>query len=38
MYVFFCLVLAMPLHASVFECFMVAYWERAYLFALVCGV
>ena len=35
MYVFFCLVLAMPLYVSVFKCFVVTYWERADLFALV---
>ena len=37
-YVFFCLVFAMPLCASVYMCFAVTCWERAVLLALVCGV
>ena len=36
--VFFCLVLAMPLCASVFVCLEVTCLERADLLALVCGV
>ena len=36
--VFFCLVFAMPLCASVYMCFVVSCWERADLLALVCGV
>ena len=35
---FFCLVFAMSLCASVCMCFEVTCWERADLFALVCGV
>ena len=35
---FLCLVFAMPLCASVYMCFVVTCWERADLFALVCGV
>ena len=35
---FFCLVFAMPLCASVYVCFVVTCWERANLLALVCGV
>ena len=35
---FFCLVLAMPLYASVYMSLVVTCWERADLFALVCGV
>ena len=34
----FCLVFAMSLCASVYICFVVTCWERADLFALVCGV
>ena len=34
----FCLVFAMSLCASVYMCFVVTYWERADLLALVCGV
>ena len=34
----FCLVLAMSLCASVYMCFVVTFWERADLLALVCGV
>ena len=34
----FCLVFAMSLYASVYMCFVVTCWERADLFALVCGV
>ena len=34
----FCLVLAMSLCASVYMCFVVTCWERADLWALVCGV
>ena len=36
--VFFCLVFAMPLCASVCMCLVVTGWERADLFALDCGV
>ena len=35
---FFCLVFAMSLLASVSMCFVVTCWERADLLALVCGV
>ena len=35
---FFCLVFAMPLCASVYICLVVTCWERADLLALVCGV
>ena len=35
---FFCLVFAMSLCASVYMWFVVTCWERAGLFALVCGV
>ena len=35
---FFCLVFAMPLYASVYNCLVVIYWEMADLLALVCGV
>ena len=34
----FCLMFAMSLCASVYMCFVVTYWERADLLALVCGV
>ena len=34
---FFCLVLTLPLYASVYLCLVVTYWERADLLALVCG-
>ena len=34
----FCLVFAMSLCASVYMCFAVTCWERADLWALVCGV
>ena len=37
-YVFFCLVFAMPLYASVYMCLVVSCRERADLLALVCGV
>ena len=37
-YVFFCLVFAMPLCASVYACLVVTCWESADLLALVCGV
>ena len=37
-YVFFCLVFAMPLCASVYVCFVVTCLGRADLLALVCGV
>ena len=37
-YVFFCLVFAMSLWASVYMCFVVIFWERADLLAFVCGV
>ena len=36
--VLFCLVFAMSLCASVYECFVVTCWERVDLLALVCGV
>ena len=35
---FFCLVFALSLCASVYMCLVVTCWERADLFALVCGV
>ena len=35
---FFCLVFAMLLCASVYMCLVVTCWERADLLALVCGV
>ena len=38
LYVFFFLVFAMSLCASVYMCFVVTCWERADLLALVCGV
>ena len=38
MFVFFCLVFAMPLCASVYMCFVVTCSEMADLLALVCGV
>ena len=34
----FCLVFAMSLCASAYMSFVVTYWERAELLALVCGV
>ena len=34
----FCLVFAMSLYASVYMCFVVTFWERADLLALVCRV
>ena len=37
-YVFFGLLFAMPLYVSVYMCLVVAFWERADLLALVCGV
>ena len=37
-FMFFCLVFAMPLCASFYMCLLVTWWERADLFALVCGV
>ena len=37
-YVFFCLVFAMSLCASLYMCFVVTCWERADLLALICGV
>ena len=37
LWVFFCLVFAMPLCASVYMCFVVTCWKRADLLALVCG-
>ena len=36
--VYVCLVIAMPLCASVNMCLVVTCWERADLLALVCGV
>ena len=38
MFVFFCLVFAMPLFTPVCMCLVVTCWERADLLALVCGV
>ena len=38
LYVFFCLVFAMPLCVSVYMFLVVVCWERADLLALVCGV
>ena len=35
---FFCLVFARPLCASVYMCLVVICWEMADLLALVCGV
>ena len=35
---FFCLVFVMPLYVSVYLFLVVTCWERADLFALVCGV
>ena len=35
---FYCLVVTVPLCASVYMCFVVIGWERADLLALVCGV
>ena len=37
-FMFFCLVFAMHLCASVYMCLVVNCWERADLLALVCGV
>ena len=37
-FMFFYLVFAMPLCASVYMCLVVNCWERADLLALVCGV
>ena len=37
-YVFFCLVFAMPLWASVYMCLVLTCWERTDMLALVCGV
>ena len=37
-FMFFCLVFAMPLCASVYMCLVVTCWERADFLALVCGV
>ena len=37
-FMFFCLVFAVPLYASVYVCLVVTCWERADLLALVCGV
>ena len=34
----FCLVLVMPLCASVYLCLVVTCWERVALLAIVCGV
>ena len=34
---FFCLVITMPLCASVYMCLVVTCWERADLLALLCG-
>ena len=38
LWVFFCLVFAMPLCASVYMCLVVTCWERTNLLALICGV
>ena len=38
LWVFFYIVFAMSLCASVYMCFVVTCWERADLLALVCGV
>ena len=38
LWVFFCIVFAMPLCASVYMCLVVTCWERADFLALVCGV
>ena len=38
LYVFFCLVFAVPLCASVYMCLVVTCWKRAYLVALICSV
>ena len=37
-YIFFCLVFAMPLCASVYMCLVVTCWKGADLLAPVCGV
>ena len=37
-YVFFCLVFAVPLCASVYMCLVVTRWKKAYLVALICSV
>ena len=37
-FMFFCLVFAVPLCASVYMCLEVTCWEGADLLALVCGV
>ena len=37
-FMFFCLLFAIPLCASVYMCLVVTCWERADLLALVCGV
>ena len=34
----FCVVFALSLRASAYMCFVVTCWERADLWALVCGV
>ena len=36
--VFFCIVFAMPLYASVYMCLVITCWERVDLLGLVCGV
>ena len=38
LFIFFSLVFAMSLFASVYMCFVVTCWERAGLLALVCNV
>ena len=38
LWVFFCIVFAMPLCASVYMCLVVTFWERADFLARVCGV
>ena len=38
LWIFFCLVFAVPLYASVYMCLVVTCWERADLLALVYGV
>ena len=38
LFMFFCLVIVMPLCASIYLCLEVTCWERADLLALDCGV
>ena len=37
-FVLFCLVFALSWCVSIYMCFVITCWERADLFALVCGV